>query len=616
MNSEASSSIAPKRLPLPPPADSTQLAPGFRFHPTDEELVSYYLKRKITGRPLRVDAIAEVDLYRAEPWDLPPLSRLRSRDMEWYFFTSLDRKYSNRCRNNRATKDGYWKTTGKDRPIRRRSRIIGMKKTLVYHAGRAPRGKRTNWVMHEYRLEDEDLTRDGIRQDGFVVCRIFQKSGPGPQNGAQYGAPFVEEEWEREEEEDAKLIPVNTEGDDALMGPTCQNYVQLGDFLQDQDSGIQPNDAVTLDASSEQGLSNQTENSSTFIEEIFNEEESSDYMPSKAEFSDLWDNKASSTEFLENNGLMDRLSCASFQSNGYVQLNDIFDTESTCNVATVPPDQLHGFPSANNRLCRQPDDLATVPLENFSGQTIMDNLAFHDALSLELPKLEGVTDEIYVSHLAESDFLNDIIAYYDAIENSDYVPPDFLPQQFDLVLGSSSSASKEVHVESLTKHAILEPPPGDATSSGHHWNNTETSDDESKYYPKRTLTKHLASMLGSIAAPPAFADESSALVKTGVLSSSASANAPQLTAGVIQIQNFTAMGYTESWMMGKHAEMGFFLSYGVGDSLVCKSAVHEPREKTHIGFMAAVSRVGFHMFFISALLLALSYKVGLFVYNL
>ena len=49
---------------------ATALAPGFRFHPTDEELVSYYLKRKVLGKPVRFDAIGEVDIYKHEPWDL------------------------------------------------------------------------------------------------------------------------------------------------------------------------------------------------------------------------------------------------------------------------------------------------------------------------------------------------------------------------------------------------------------------------------------------------------------------------------------------------------------------------------------------------------------------
>ena len=47
------------------------LPPGFRFHPTDEELVAYYLKRKVHCRKIELDVIPEVDLYKFEPWDLP-----------------------------------------------------------------------------------------------------------------------------------------------------------------------------------------------------------------------------------------------------------------------------------------------------------------------------------------------------------------------------------------------------------------------------------------------------------------------------------------------------------------------------------------------------------------
>ena len=50
------------------------LPPGFRFHPTDEELVAYYLKRKINGRKIDLEIIPEVDLYKCEPWDLPGIS--------------------------------------------------------------------------------------------------------------------------------------------------------------------------------------------------------------------------------------------------------------------------------------------------------------------------------------------------------------------------------------------------------------------------------------------------------------------------------------------------------------------------------------------------------------
>ncbi|GAB2286901.1 hypothetical protein Dimus_021289 [Dionaea muscipula] len=202
--------------PLPPskaPAVvSTSLAPGFRFHPTDQELVSYYLKRKVCGKPIRFDAISETDIYKCEPWDLPEMSRLKSRDNEWYFFGVQDKKYVNGSRVNRATGKGYWKATGNDRPIIHNARMVGMKKTLVFYSGRAPCGKRTNWVMHEYRLTDEEVAKDGVALDAYLLCKILKKSGPGFKPGEQYG-PFVEKEWEKDE---FGLVPGEDNEDDTL----------------------------------------------------------------------------------------------------------------------------------------------------------------------------------------------------------------------------------------------------------------------------------------------------------------------------------------------------------------------------------------------------------------
>ncbi|GAV61756.1 NAM domain-containing protein [Cephalotus follicularis] len=165
------------------------LPPGFRFHPTDEELVAYYLKRKINGRKIDLEVIAEVDLYKCEPWDLPAKSLLPSKDLEWYFFSPRDRKYPNGSRTNRATKAGYWKATGKDRKVNSQTRAVGMKKTLVYYRGRAPHGSRTGWVMHEYRLDERECeTAAGLQfQDAYALCRVFKKSTTtGPKIGEQY----------------------------------------------------------------------------------------------------------------------------------------------------------------------------------------------------------------------------------------------------------------------------------------------------------------------------------------------------------------------------------------------------------------------------------------------
>jgi hypothetical protein len=78
-------------------------------------------------------------------------------EREWYFFVPRDRKAGSGGRPNRTTERGFWKATGSDRAIRSSAdakRVIGLKKTLVFYQGRAPRGTKTDWVMNEYRLPD------------------------------------------------------------------------------------------------------------------------------------------------------------------------------------------------------------------------------------------------------------------------------------------------------------------------------------------------------------------------------------------------------------------------------------------------------------------------------
>jgi hypothetical protein len=75
-------------------------------------------------------------------------------DGEYYFFSPRDRKYPNGIRPNRAAGSGYWKATGTDKPIHDAAtgEGVGVKKALVFYKGRPPRGSKTNWIMHEYRL--------------------------------------------------------------------------------------------------------------------------------------------------------------------------------------------------------------------------------------------------------------------------------------------------------------------------------------------------------------------------------------------------------------------------------------------------------------------------------
>jgi hypothetical protein len=154
--------------------DVETLPPGFRFHPTDEELITYYLINKISESGFAARAIADVDLNKSEPWELPGKAKMGEK--EWYFFSLRDKKYPTGVRTNRATNTGYWKTTGKDKEIFNSvsSELVGMKKTLVFYRGRAPRGEKSNWVMHEYRLHSKSAFRTS--KDEWVVCRVFQKT--------------------------------------------------------------------------------------------------------------------------------------------------------------------------------------------------------------------------------------------------------------------------------------------------------------------------------------------------------------------------------------------------------------------------------------------------------
>ncbi|CAM6112579.1 unnamed protein product [Calypogeia fissa] len=178
-----------------------ELPKGFRFHPTDEELVMHYLCPKADSQPFSIQIIADVDIYKFDPWDLPEMAV--HGENEWYFFSPRDRKYPNGSRPNRSAGSGYWKATGTDKHIScaiegsdanshsKKMKKLGIKKALVFYKGKAPNGAKTNWIMHEYRLADSARTasakstsgpnsrrvhrKGSLRLDDWVLCRIYKK---------------------------------------------------------------------------------------------------------------------------------------------------------------------------------------------------------------------------------------------------------------------------------------------------------------------------------------------------------------------------------------------------------------------------------------------------------
>ncbi|KAJ1273924.1 hypothetical protein BS78_05G022700 [Paspalum vaginatum] len=183
-----------RRMPSAAAARMPALPAGFRFHPTDEELVVHYLARQAAGARCPAPVVAEANIYACDPWELlvPAIPAARER----YFFSPRDRKYPNGARPNRAAGGGYWKATGTDKPVVSERAVVGVKKALVFYSGRPPRGVKTDWVMHEYRLvagaaghnNNKDAagnktkrscrgaSSSSMRLDDWVLCRIYKKS--------------------------------------------------------------------------------------------------------------------------------------------------------------------------------------------------------------------------------------------------------------------------------------------------------------------------------------------------------------------------------------------------------------------------------------------------------
>ncbi|XP_038893483.1 NAC domain-containing protein 3-like [Benincasa hispida] len=142
---------------------------GFRFRPTEEELITHYLKNKILGQESLVQYIREIDLYEYDPWKLPEQSIFQSDNYEWFFFRD------NASKTKRTTPTGNWKPTGEDRPIMARgtNKVIATRKILVFYKTQDPKAVKTNWVIHEYHLHsDTNISY----QRPFVICRLKENA--------------------------------------------------------------------------------------------------------------------------------------------------------------------------------------------------------------------------------------------------------------------------------------------------------------------------------------------------------------------------------------------------------------------------------------------------------
>ncbi|KAF6984921.1 hypothetical protein CFC21_002865 [Triticum aestivum] len=168
------------------------LPPGYRFYPTEEELVRFYLRHKLDGsRRADIERVIPVaDVCSLDPWQLPEVHRgaCASHGEPWFYFCARQDREARGGRPSRTTPSGYWKAAGTPGLVYSAGgHLVGTKKTMVFYRGRAPAGAKTKWKMNEYRaLEEDGADADAaapasnpvfqVRSE-FSLCRLYTSSG-------------------------------------------------------------------------------------------------------------------------------------------------------------------------------------------------------------------------------------------------------------------------------------------------------------------------------------------------------------------------------------------------------------------------------------------------------
>ncbi|KAH7841782.1 hypothetical protein Vadar_034303 [Vaccinium darrowii] len=158
------------------------LPPGYLFRPTDEELLVFYLGRKIKGVPLPCDVVIERDIYGVgdkapwqiffdkDPWEICKNGMKTERTI--YVFTNLIKASKNRIA--RIAGCGAWHAeTALEQLVDDYGRVIGYKRMLCFQITNESGVMdkivtKGHWIMHEYSLSGGG---DGDNTE-CVLCRI------------------------------------------------------------------------------------------------------------------------------------------------------------------------------------------------------------------------------------------------------------------------------------------------------------------------------------------------------------------------------------------------------------------------------------------------------------
>ncbi|OMO69178.1 No apical meristem (NAM) protein [Corchorus capsularis] len=197
-----------------------QLPPGFRFRPTEEQLLHGYLLKKVRGEALPCDIVTDCEIYGErdkEPWKIFD----ENSTEKFYVFTQLKKKNPNGKRIERKAGIGSWKGQRTDFVKDSNNNHIGFKKPFVFEVKNPSSSninKQQHWLMTEYSLVN-DLS-------GYVLCEIRNKNSNS--------SARVDEQVE-DEDEDYEIMAEDQQVEDEEYGITAE---ELEEMLSDPE--IQP----------------------------------------------------------------------------------------------------------------------------------------------------------------------------------------------------------------------------------------------------------------------------------------------------------------------------------------------------------------------------------------
>ncbi|XP_074293539.1 NAC domain-containing protein 37-like [Silene latifolia] len=152
---------------------------GYKFEPTKELLVGYFLNKRLSNQPLDPcynDVIMDFDVYSNHPAKIMTLTKRKVEEdgfQQGYFFSPLT-KYSKTNKNGKninrlIPSHGTWSEKAGTKTIRYQNEVIGIHKYYKFNPDSKSKGNVLNkdaWMMHEYSVSDN--------QD-WVLCHITNK---------------------------------------------------------------------------------------------------------------------------------------------------------------------------------------------------------------------------------------------------------------------------------------------------------------------------------------------------------------------------------------------------------------------------------------------------------